>query len=104
MGQFAERLHRITPDLSWPVVDTTGIEGGWDFTLTFSMGGAMMRGPVRIGEPAQPGSDLPSASDPTGGYTIFEAVEKQLGLKLEKQKRSMPVVVIDHIEQNPTDN
>jgi uncharacterized protein (TIGR03435 family) len=31
-------------------------------------------------------------------------VEKQLGLKLEKQQRSMPVIVIDHIEQKPTDN
>jgi uncharacterized protein (TIGR03435 family) len=31
-------------------------------------------------------------------------VEKQLGLKLEMQKRSMPVIVIDHLEQKPTDN
>jgi uncharacterized protein (TIGR03435 family) len=31
-------------------------------------------------------------------------VEKQLGLKLEMQKRSEPVVVIDHLEQTPTEN
>jgi uncharacterized protein (TIGR03435 family) len=50
-----------------------------------------------------PLAPVPEASDPSGGYTIFEAVEKQLGLKLEAQKRSMPVVVIDHIEQRPVD-
>jgi uncharacterized protein (TIGR03435 family) len=47
---------------------------------------------------------VPSAADPAGRYTFVEAVEKQLGLKLEKQKRQMPVIVIDHIEQKPTDN
>jgi uncharacterized protein (TIGR03435 family) len=35
---------------------------------------------------------------------IFEAMEKQLGLKLEMHKRPMPVTVIDHIEQKPTEN
>jgi len=35
---------------------------------------------------------------------LFEAVEKQLGLKLESQKHPMPVIVIDHAEQKPTDN
>ena len=54
------------------------------------------------GCPRQPA--IPTASDPTGGYTIFEAIEKELGLKLEKQKRTMPVIVIDSIEQKPTDN
>ena len=46
----------------------------------------------------------PTASDPTGGLTLYDAVNKQLGLKLEMQKRSMPVLVIDHIEEKPADN
>jgi uncharacterized protein (TIGR03435 family) len=33
------------------------------------------------------------------GYTLYEAVEKQMGLKLATQKHPMPVVVIDHIER-----
>jgi len=45
-----------------------------------------------------------AASDPTGALSLFEAVEKQLGLKLEKTKRSVPVIVIDHLEQKPTEN
>jgi uncharacterized protein (TIGR03435 family) len=29
---------------------------------------------------------------------------RQLGVKLIKEKRSSPVLVIDHIEEKPTDN
>jgi uncharacterized protein (TIGR03435 family) len=36
--------------------------------------------------------------------SLFEAVDKQLGLKLVEQKRPVPVLVIDHIEQTPTEN
>jgi uncharacterized protein (TIGR03435 family) len=104
MAIFAERLRGLGPDLQWPVLDATGIEGGWDFTLTFSQvpPGALNR-PGRGGDAGVPGGE-PAASDPGGGYTIFEALEKQLGLKLQSQKRPMPVFVIDHIEQKPTDN
>jgi uncharacterized protein (TIGR03435 family) len=113
MAQFAERLQGAAPELNWPVLDATSIEGAWDFTLVYSMRfPAMMAmagrggGPVGGGggEPGLPAAGPASASDPTEGYTVFEAVEKQLGLRLEKQKRSMPVIVIDHFEQKPTDN
>jgi len=36
--------------------------------------------------------------------TIFEAIKKQLGLRLEAQECPMPIIVIDHIEQEPTEN
>jgi uncharacterized protein (TIGR03435 family) len=113
MAQFAERLQGMTPELGWPVPDATELEGGWDFNLTFSMRPMMMgmpgmpMGGGRGGEGGGGGGAagvLPSASEPSGGYTLFEAIEKQLGLKLEKQKRTMPVVVVDHIEQKPTEN
>ena len=106
MEQFADRLQNIAPGLSWPILNSTALEGGWDFQLIFSMGMPMRIGavPGRGGDAGAPASPLPSASDPSGGYTIFEAIEKQLGLKLESQKRSMPVIVIDHIEQKPTEN
>jgi uncharacterized protein (TIGR03435 family) len=55
------------------------------------------------GEPGPPAAAVPSASEPAGGITLFEAIEKQLGLKLEKQKRTMPVIVIDRFEK-PTEN
>ena len=109
MEQFADQLQNMAPALNWPVVDATEIAGGWDFTLTFSqnmmmMNGMMMNGAVRGGDAGPPGHDLTAASDPSGAITIFDAVEKQLGLKLEKQKRSMPVIVIDHLEEKATEN
>ena len=36
MAQFVDRLQGASPELNWPVLDATGIEGGWDFNLTFS--------------------------------------------------------------------
>jgi uncharacterized protein (TIGR03435 family) len=39
-----------------------------------------------------------------GGPSIFTALEKQLGLKLEKTKALLDVLVIDHIEKVPAEN
>jgi uncharacterized protein (TIGR03435 family) len=104
MAQFADRLQNMAPELSWPVLDATGIEAGWDFTLTFSRNAGMTMGGGRGGDAGLAEAATPLASEPTGALTLFEAVEKQLGLKLEMHKRSMPVIVIDHIEQKPTEN
>ncbi len=104
MAQFTDRLQNMTQELNWPVLDATGIEGGWDFSLTFARSFPMAMGGGRGGEAGRAEGALPSASEPTGALTLFEAVEKQLGLKLEMRKRLMPVIVIDHIEQKPTDN
>jgi uncharacterized protein (TIGR03435 family) len=95
MAQFADRLQNLGPGLYWPVMDATGIDGVWDFSVTFTQnaGGEGMRG-----------GDADQAADPSGTLTIFEAVEKQLGLKLEKRKRTVQMVVIDHLEQKPTEN
>jgi uncharacterized protein (TIGR03435 family) len=35
------------------------------------------------------------------GITVFDAVERELGLKLVTQKRSVPVIVVDHVEEKP---
>ena len=43
---------------------------------------------------------LSEASDPNG-ITVFEAMEKELGPKLVKQKRSIPMIVVDHLEEKP---
>jgi uncharacterized protein (TIGR03435 family) len=104
MAQFAERLQNMSQELSWPVQDSTGIEGGWDFSLTYSTAAMMPMMAGRGGDAAAAAGTAPAASDPNGGYTIFQALEKQLGLKLEMQKRPMPVIVIDHLEQKPTEN
>jgi uncharacterized protein (TIGR03435 family) len=106
MAFFAEQLLG-TPTLNWPVLDATRLEGGWDFSLTFSMlPPGMLNAAGRGGPPGgdSPSGALPSASEPSGAYTVFEAIEKQLGLKLRAEKRSEKVIVIDHLEPMPTEN
>jgi uncharacterized protein (TIGR03435 family) len=44
------------------------------------------------------------ASEPDGTISIFEALEKQLGLKLESRKVMGPMLVIDHVDETPTEN
>jgi uncharacterized protein (TIGR03435 family) len=104
MAQFAEQLRGTAGQgLNFPPVDATQLEGSWDFTLTWNQRAGMNMGPARPAEAGQP-NDVATASDPSGGYTIFEAVDKQLGLKLEMQKRPVQVIVVDHLDQKPTDN
>jgi uncharacterized protein (TIGR03435 family) len=79
------------------VLDATGLEGGWDFALSFSR-----RGQFQGNDVPAPGASV--APDPNGALSLPMAMERQLGLKLELKKRPVPVLVIDHIEQKPTDN
>ena len=71
----------------------------FDFTLSFSGPGGVSPGPAAMAAGAQPG-----ALDPGGALTLFDALERQLGLKLEKRDISETVVVLDRVESKPTDN
>jgi uncharacterized protein (TIGR03435 family) len=114
MAQFAAKLKDIAPGyIRTAVLDSTGLEGGYDFTLSFSPAGAGAapgggggRGGGGGGEasPTSQAAATVAASDPSGAVTLFEAIDKQLGLKLAPQKRPVPVFVIDKAEQKPTDN
>jgi uncharacterized protein (TIGR03435 family) len=100
MAQFAELLPGIAPGyLHTDVKDTTGLEGGYDFTFSFSPIGAL-----QLSRQGAAGSDSEATADPSGAISLFDAVTKQLGLKLEQQKRPIPVLVIEHIERKPIEN
>jgi uncharacterized protein (TIGR03435 family) len=113
MAEFAARLQLLGRGFfAAPVLDSTGIEGRYDFVIAFSprtitaggRGAPVMavRRPDGPGAPSGGDSTL-SASDPMGGITLPDAIEK-LGLKLEKQTRPIPSLVIAHVERKPTDN
>ena len=81
MAYWAENLEIAAGYLDHPVVDVTGLEGGWDFVFGFT--------PTRLQHPLQPASataTVPEAPD-APDISIFEALQKELGLKLVKQKR-----------------
>ena len=98
MTQFAATLQNIASGyVRAPVKDATGLEGYWDFSVNFS-GVGLLPG-ARFDPNATSG-----ASDPNGSLTLPEALQKQLGLKLEMEKRPLPVLVIDHVDDKPTEN
>lgn len=97
MTQFAEKARALTGDYpTLPVADLTGLTGGFDFTLGWTrspLPAAAQRAADSNRQPA-----VPEASAPTGQLTFFDALEKQLGLKLQQRRLPMPVMVIDHVE------
>jgi len=104
MAQLAIELRNLAPGyVPAPVIDATGLAGAYDFTLSFSKKGDDTK---TISAPPRAGDDASAASDPTlGGMSLYDALQKQAGLKLEKREKvPMPTLIIDHIEQNPTDN
>ena len=101
-----EQLGILLPSLAfgyiyYPVADGTGLKGSYDVTLAFSSVDKTLAPPPRSS--AQQGSNS-LAADPSGAVSLFDAFKNELGLKLEKGKTAMPVLVIDHIEEQPTAN
>ena len=88
MTQLAQNLVRWLPRnwLDLPVVDMTGLTSAYDFSLTWTMS----RGPDDAVEPS--------------AVSLFDAIQSQLGLKLERRKVTVERLVIDHIERVPTAN
>ena len=103
LAQFGEQLQNLANGyIHAPVLNATGLTDAYDFTLSFSTSGQLRTPP-----PPSAGGDPNAAAavtDPTGGMSLFDAINKQMGLKLEKQKRPVPMLVIDHIEEKPTEN
>jgi uncharacterized protein (TIGR03435 family) len=86
MEAFAQTLRGLAGDyLTVPVVDSTGLKDYWDFDLKW-----VARSQI-----------LPDGVDRA---TIFDAIDKQLGLTLELQKAPAAVLVVDHVNQKPTAN
>ncbi len=106
VGAFAAELRNQASGYLYqypPVVDATGIEGNYDFTINFSGAGALNRAGRGGVAAVAPGADT-AAAEPSGVITLFEALEKQLGLKLESRKVTGTVMVIDHAEDAPIEN
>jgi uncharacterized protein (TIGR03435 family) len=81
-----------------PVIDSTGLKGRYDFIWTFSSESVGEREPAALSDG---GSVIPTAEV---GLTIFAALERQLGLRLEPRKITIDTFVIDHAEKTPVEN
>jgi bla regulator protein BlaR1 len=84
LSRFADYLAR---QFSQPVLDKTGLEGDYSFTLHW----------------------IPDVNPPISQLDVFgpagsRAMEDQLGLRLEPIRTPVEVLVIDRIERIPTEN
>lgn len=93
MALLADKLQAMAPSyVDHMIVDSTALAGTYDFTLRWTTRGLLQQ------LNSKPGGD------PSGALSLFDALDRQLGIKLELQKQTMPVLVIDSVEQTPTDN
>ena len=91
MGDFTDFLQMLVLDR--PVVDRTGIKGRYDFHFAFTPDDSLFNGhPPRMPAPADG-----TAVEAAPGF--FEAIQKDIGLKLDAQKTAVDVIVIDHVEK-----
>ncbi|MGA2272279.1 MAG: TIGR03435 family protein [Bryobacteraceae bacterium] len=88
MAQLAEQLpHWVSrPLFDAPVVDQTGLSGFYDFSLSWTP------------------TDSPDQSVEPPAMSLFDAIQDQLGLKLELRKAPVDRIIIDHIDRVPTEN
>jgi uncharacterized protein (TIGR03435 family) len=103
---FLAIVRMLQQQVGRTIVDKTGLEGLYDFELTFSpeglsspFGRGLPMPPPGLGAPAGPAS-APTAVDPLP--SLFTAIQ-ELGLKLEPGKGPVEVLVIDAVEK-PTEN
>ena len=79
LGEFVVALTSVA---GRPVVDATGLTGSFDLNVKFTP------------------SD---AADPTGGASVFTAIQEQLGLRLESRRAPVSVLVIESAERPAPD-
>jgi uncharacterized protein (TIGR03435 family) len=90
MTELAQSLQSAVLDR--PVVNRTGIEGRYDFTLDW------------MPDETQFASFGPPQQQPDNGKpSIYDAFQQQLGLKLERAKVPADVLAIDKLER-PSEN
>jgi uncharacterized protein (TIGR03435 family) len=101
MPAFADLLARF---VDRPVVDMTALKGSYDFGMDFTpedFRAMMVRGALTAGVALPP--EAMRALEGVSGNSLFSAIQI-LGLKLDRRKAPIEVLVIDPAEKVPTEN
>lgn len=86
MDQFAEQFQQMAGGyVDKPVVNSTGLDGQYDLAVHWTARGSLSRA----------GAD---------GISFFDAVDKQLGLKLALETAPRPTLIVDSENETPTPN
>ena len=96
----AEIAEQLSHQLGRTVTDATGLEGRYDYTLYWIVAPSS-RAATAI--PPDPNGSAPPAEE-ASGPTLREAIEQQLGLKLEPARGPEKTLFIDRVESKPAEN
>ena len=92
-----ERLvSMLSAQMRGPVADLTGLNVKYTIDLCWNPDNS-----VRASAPGADSATLPS--EPSGP-TLMQALQDQLGLRLESKKGPVDFLVVDHAEKSPTEN
>ena len=84
MAQLADLVARFLGEV---VVDKTGIDGVYDFEFRWTND-----------------DQTPAGVDAETAPSLFTALQETLGLRLQRQKVPVEMIVVDHVERVPTEN
>jgi len=99
--QTLEALARVLEnEVGTRVVDRTGLTGAYDFNLDY----VRDQGRAISQFTGLPPGTAPAADDFGGAPALSTALQEQLGLKLEKAKAPLDVIVVEQANKTPTDN
>jgi uncharacterized protein (TIGR03435 family) len=84
MVQLADLVSRYLGEV---VIDKTGVEGVYDFEFRW-----------------MPDDQAANAGDAETAPSLFTALGETIGVRLQRQKVPMDVIVVDHVERVPSEN
>ena len=92
-----ERLaSMLSAQVRGPVADLTGLNAKYTIDLCWN--------PDNSVRASAPGADSAALPSEPSGPTLMQALQDQLGLRLESKKGPVDFLVVDHAEKSPTEN
>jgi len=92
IGQLTEFLSR---ELRSPVIDQTGLSGRFNYVLDIAS---------YVTEEMRKSQGPDGGPPPDAAGVVAQAIQAQLGLKMDSKKAPVEMLVIDHLEKAPTEN
>jgi len=96
-------VRMLSDRLGHPVVDETGLKGKYDFEMEFAPNQALLV-VAPDGGPSPTGIDSGGDGLASPFPSISQAVQSQLGLKLEPAKALVEIIAVDQAEKAPRAN
>jgi uncharacterized protein (TIGR03435 family) len=90
-------VHLLSREFQMPIDDHTGLQGNFDFKLTFAP-----KPPGAL--PPPPSADSPSNGADDVAPNLTTAVQQQLGLRLNARRVPTDILIVDRADQLPTQN